>query len=88
MPLSRNGGLGMAQRKADPILPEQVRAFRRVQTRSSITGFAAFFIMGLSVVLSLNSSTGGLAWFAWFVIPLGLVGGVAILLVGRRWAKK
>jgi hypothetical protein len=43
--------------------------------------------MGLSILLSLNSSTGGLAWLAWFVIPLGLVAGVAILLFGRKWAK-
>jgi hypothetical protein len=49
--------------------------------------YVAFLIMGLSVVLSLNSSTGRVAWFAWFVIPLGLVAGVAILLVGRRWVK-
>jgi hypothetical protein len=79
----------MEQGKSEPISisPEQVRAIRRAQARSSVTGFLAFFVMGLSIVLSLNSSTGGLAWFAWFVIPLGLVAGVAILLVGRRWAK-
>jgi hypothetical protein len=77
----------MDQGKTEPISPERVRALRRVQTRSSITGFAAVLIMGLSILLSLNSSTGGLAWLAWFVIPLGLVAGVAILLFGRKWAK-
>jgi undecaprenyl pyrophosphate phosphatase UppP len=77
----------MGQAKREPISLEQVRAIRRAEARSSLTGFLAFFIVGLSVVLSLNRSTGELAWFAWFVIPLGLVCGVTIFLVGRRWAK-
>jgi hypothetical protein len=79
----------MEQGKSEPISisPEQVRAIRRAQARSSLTGFLAFFIVGLTILLSFDRSTGGLAWFAWLVIPLGLVGGVAIFLVGRTWAK-
>ncbi len=77
----------MAQGKRVSISPEQIRAIRRTEARSSAVAFIAFFIMGLSVLLSLDTASGGLTPFAWFVIPVGIVAGVAIFVFGRRWAR-
>jgi len=48
-----------------------------------LTSTLAFFIMGLSVVLSFDRGW-GLASYAWVTIPAGLAVGIVILFAGRK----
>ncbi len=77
----------MAGGKRDVIPPEQLRAFRRAKARAGGTAALAFFIMGLSVMLSFNATFTGLTSYGWYVVPIGVVVGVAIFVAGGRWAK-
>lgn len=53
------------------------------QKRAKLTSTLAFFIMGLSVVLSFDRGW-GLASYAWVTIPAGLAVGIVILFAGRK----
>jgi len=71
-----------------PPAPERVRAIRVAESKARLTTTVAFFIMGLSVVLSLEPRAAVFASYAWFVIPAGLAVGILILFFGRRWMKQ
>jgi hypothetical protein len=71
-----------------PPSPERVRAIRLAESKARLTTTIAFFVMGLSVVVSLEPGAAIFASYARFVIPAGLGVGISILFLGRRWVKQ
>ena len=73
---------------SSPPTPERVRAIRVAESKAYLITTIAFFIMGSSVLLSLEPGAAVFASYAWFVIPAGLAAGISILFLGRRWMKQ
>jgi hypothetical protein len=80
--IGRDRGLGMGA----PSDPLRARRIRQLEARTSLRWALAFFIMGLSVVISFDRDW-GFAPYAWVTIPTGVTIGVAILFADRKWTR-
>ena len=71
---------------------EQARARLAADARKNVLWFIAFFVAVVSVLLSIDRSSGRLAAYAWIVIPLGVSAAVMIAVIAqilwsKAWAK-
>ncbi len=60
----------------------------QLRARGNYIAYLGVFVIALSVVISVNTWSGGLTSYAGYAIPLGVLLGCGMIILGRTWTRK
>ena len=64
------------------------RGSDQLRARGNLIAYLGIFVIAFSVVISLNTWSGSLTSYAWYAIPLGVLVGSGMIVLGWTWTRR